>query len=322
MFEGRLISRRLRIRLGRGFVAAAGGVVVLGAGAWSAPASLTAVVQNQPMHLLVHAATGRSATTTAATENCWQSTNWSGYVLSTNGGLGCVPASGKTYSSVAGTWTVPAVTGSTGGGGLLGGLLGTSSNNTYSAIWTGIDGAPTGNTNLIQAGTEEDFANGAPSYYAWWEILPAPETQIAMTVKPGDSVTVNIAHASGSNWTITITDNGSAQHPGSQTFSTTQTYTGSGSSAEWIVEAPNINGQQSTLANYSSTVFDHGSVNGAAVALQPGTGGQMVTQSGGILGIGSSTTVISSPSDPDTGAPQGDGFACAYGSNQPAPPGS
>jgi predicted secreted protein len=296
------------------------GVGVLGAGAWSAPVvpALAGVIQNQPMHLLTHA-TGRSATT-AASSSCWQSTNWSGYVVSTGGGPGCVPASGVSYTSVSGTWTVPTVTGSAGGGGgLLGGLVGTSiGNSTDSAIWTGIDGAT--DSNLIQAGTEQDVTNGVASYYAWWEILPAPETQISsITVQPGDSITVSIAKVSGTSWSITLTDNGSAQHPGTHTFTTTQTYTGSGASAEWIVEAPLVGGQQSTLANYGSTVFDHGAVNGQTVVLASGTGGEMVTQSG-ILGIGGTTTAISVPSTPDTGSPPGDGFACAYGSNQPAAP--
>jgi hypothetical protein len=290
---------------------------VLGAGAWSAPAVpvVAGVIQNQPIHLLAHVSSAGTAGTTAAASNCWQSTNWSGYIVATSG-FGCGAASNVVYSSVSGTWTVPAVSASSGGGGLLGGLLGGGTPNTYSAVWTGIDGA--NSSNLIQAGTEEDFVNGAAQYSAWWEILPAPETAITMTVEPGDSITVNIRQVSGTTWSISLTDNGHGQ---TQTFSTTQSYAGSGSSAEWIVEAPTVNGTQSTLANYGSTVFDHGSANGSTVALQDGTGGEMVSQ-GGILGLGGSSAVISVPSSPDTGAPPGDGFACAYGSRQPAAPSS
>lgn len=316
--SGRTSSRRLRVYLGRGTLAAAAGLAVLGAGAWSAPAiSAVSAIQNQPLHL-VHVHTARGAGTVAATNSsCWQSTNWSGYAVSTTAAMGCVPASGLTYTSVSGTWTVPTVKASSGGGGLLGGLFGGGS--TYSAVWTGIDGFNSGDTNLIQAGTEQDVVNGTPQYSAWWEILPAPETAIpSITVQPGDSVTVTIAQGSGGNWTIVMTDTRGGT---TQTFSTTQSYSGALSSAEWVVEAPTVNGTQSALANYGSDVFDHGSADGIPVVLKNGTGGEMVTQSGGILGIGGTTQVISAPSSPDTGAPNpGDGFACAYGSNQPAPP--
>lgn len=317
MLKRRITPRRLRAYLGRSTLAAAAGLAVLGAGAWSAPA--ISAIQNQTLHL-VHVHTARSAGTVAATNSsCWQSTNWSGYAVSTTAAMGCVPASGvSAYTSVSGTWTVPTVTGSSGGGGLLGGLLGGSS--TYSAVWTGIDGFNTGDTNLIQAGTEQDVVNGTPQYSAWWEILPAPETAIPnLSVQPGDSITVTIDQVSSGTWNIAMTDTRGANV---QSFNTTQSYSGALSSAEWIVEAPTVNGTQSALANYGSDVFDHGSVNGAPVVLQSGTGGEMVTQSGGILGIGGSTTVISVPSTPDTGTPAGDGFACAYGSKQPAPPSS
>jgi hypothetical protein len=316
---GRNSSRRLRAYLGRGTVAAAAGLAVLGAGAWSAPA--VSAIQNQTLHL-VHVHSARGAGTAAATNSsCWQSTNWSGYAVSTTAAMGCVPASGaSSYTSVSGTWTVPTVTGPSGGGGLLGGLLGTGGSSTYSAVWTGIDGFNTGDTNLIQAGTEQDVVNGTPQYSAWWEILPAPETPIStISVQPGDSVTVTIKQVSSGTWNIAMSDTRGST---TQSFSTTQSYSGALSSAEWILEAPTVNGTQSALANYGSDVFDHGSVNGAPVVLQPGTGGSMVTQSGGILGIGGTTTVISVPSTPDTGSPAGDGFACAYGSKQPAAPSS
>lgn len=313
--SGRISPRRFRAYVGRGAIAAASGLAVLGAGAWSAPA--LSAIQNQTLHL-AHLHAGHGAGTVAATSSCWQSTNWSGYAVSTTAAMGCVPASGaSSYTSVSGTWTVPTVTGpSGGGGGLLGGLIGTGGSDTYSAVWTGIDGFNTGDTNLIQAGTEQDWINGAPQYSAWWEILPAPETPITnITVHPGDTVTVTIAQVSSGTWSIAVTD-------GTQTFTTTQSYSGALSSAEWIVEAPLVGGTQSTLANYGSTVFDKGTANGAAVVLPAGAGGEMTTSSGGILGIGGTTSVISVPSSPDTGPPAGDGFACAYGSKQPAAPSS
>jgi hypothetical protein len=231
---------------------------------------------------------------------CWASSNWSGYAVSTTtpSSLPCVPGSGTTYTAVTATWTVPSVTGS-----------GTA----YSAVWTGIDGFT--NSSLIQAGTEQDVINGSPHYDAWWEILPAPETLIpAISVEPGDSITVAISKGSGGSWTISLTDNGQSSHAAQPTFTTVQSYTGPGTSAEWVVEAPTVGGRIATLADYGSTVFDLGTVNGSAVAIPANSGGELVQ------GSHHFTQVVSIPSEPDTGPPAGDGFAAAYGSAQPAAP--
>ena len=43
-----------------------------------------------------------------------------------------------------------------------------------SATWIGIDGASTTGTDLIQDGTAQETEAGVTSYWAWYEILPAP----------------------------------------------------------------------------------------------------------------------------------------------------
>jgi hypothetical protein len=244
------------------------------------------------------------ATTTAASAStpCWASSNWSGYAVSQTSpsGLPCVPASGKTYTAVSGTWTVPTVTGS-------------RFQSTYSAAWTGIDGFT--NSSLIQAGTEQDFVAGTARYTAWWEILPAAETPItSITVAPGDSITVSIAQVSGTTWKITLTDNGKAGHAAQPPFTTTQTYTGPGTSAEWILEAPQVGNRIATLAHYGSTTFDLGTADGASPSLAGGTSGEMAQ------GFFFRPSVVSIASAPDTGNPVGDGFAIAYGSVAPPAP--
>jgi hypothetical protein len=207
---------------------------------------------------------------------------------------------------VRATWTVPAVP--SGG-----------RQTSYSAAWTGIDGFT--NSNLIQAGTEQDVIRGVPHYAAWWEILPAAETVIpSITVEPGDSITVSIAQVAGttsgttSPWAITLTDNGQAHHAAQLPFTTTQAYSGPGTSAEWILEAPQVGGRIATLAPYGSTTFDLGSANGASPGLAAGSSGEM-TQ-----GSFFRSAVVSIASAPDTGAPGGDGFAAAYGSVAPPAP--
>lgn len=207
----------------------------------------------------------------------WTSSNWSGYAVT-----------GSSLSSVTGAWTVPTVT--------------RSRKSTYSASWAGIDGF--NNSSLIQAGTGQDYS-GSASYYAWWEILPAPETRISsMTIRPGDKVSVNIHRVSGSSWSIAVSDSTTGQ-----SFTTTQTYTGPGASAEWIEEAPTVGGRQATIANYGRTTFDPGTVNGGNPHLKASDGGALVQHG----------SQVSTPSNPDSDT---DGFAIAYGSTAPAAPAS
>ncbi len=322
------------------FTVAAGAVwvalLVVSAMAPSVAQATTALMQMQPDHSTGRTApSGRSTGSSASTSSpCWASSNWSGYALSetTPAGLSCVPASGTAYTSVSATWTVPTVTGSSssghgGGGGGFGGRDaisgrgggGGGSSSTYSAVWTGIDGFS--NDDLIQAGTEQDYADGAASYSAWWEILPAAETDIpSITVDPGDSITVTItketssitspASCSAGKWLITLSDNGSSSHAAQPEFATCQSYSGPGTSAEWIVEAPEVNGRIATLADYGSTTFGLSpsvlTVNGADTDLAAGNGGEM-EQNGEVV------SVPSSPTD-------GDAFSCAYGSTAPSPP--
>lgn len=209
----------------------------------------------------------------------WSASNWSGYAVT-----------GATYHSITGSWVVPTVTRSHG--------------NTYSSSWIGIDGF--NNSDLIQTGTEQDVsANGLTNYYAWWEILPASETTISsMTIQPGDHMSASINNNGNGTWTISLTDNTTGQ-----SFSTTQTYTGPARSAEWIMEAPEVGGHISTLANYAQTTFNPGTVNGA----NPG----LVTTDGGIMI--QHKKQVSTPSVPDSDT---DGFNIAYGPTAPSAPAS
>ncbi|MGC8635325.1 MAG: G1 family glutamic endopeptidase [Candidatus Limnocylindrales bacterium] len=172
------------------------------------------------------AATGNvfnSVSSTSITSN-----NWSGYVV------GDGP-----YTSVTGTFTVPG--------------LAASPTETVTSEWVGIDGSG-GTSSLIQAGVTETYKPSANLVYTqgWWEILPAPSTLITtMAVTPGDSVTVTIGQISGTLWWITVADDTTGQ-----SFTTDQTYTGPGTSAEWIVEAPtdSLTNTEDTLGAYNPPV--------------------------------------------------------------------
>jgi hypothetical protein len=212
----------------------------------------------------------------------WKSRNWSGYALAGTG-----------ITSVTGHWNVPQVQTPTTKRQLR--------SSKFSSSWVGIDGF--NNSNLIQAGTEQDWSHGSAFYQAWWEILPAPETPIpSLTVRPGDAMSVSITQGVFAQWTITVTDTTTAQ-----SFSTTQAYAGPGASAEWIQEAPTVNGRIANLAVDSNVIFDHGTVNGANPSLN-------VTESGAMF---KGRRQISTPSAPN---PNRDGFAVAYGSVAPPAP--
>ena len=162
------------------------------------------------------------------------SLNWAGYAVT--------PGSGIT--AVSSTFTVPSA------GELPPG---------FAASWAGIGGYST--SDLIQAGVSENSAIGGEllggQYNAWYEILPASETPISgcsgnvpsCTVNPGDKVSVNISNAGGNTWDISLSD------AGNWSWSTSLTYASSESSAEWIQEAPSLDGAQTIPADVGNVSF-------------------------------------------------------------------
>ena len=161
------------------------------------------------------------------------SLNWSGYA---------VTPSTDNITAVSSAFTVPSA-----------GLVPPG----FAATWTGIGGYSS--SDLLQTGTAEQSLPSNPlvgdQYYAWYELLPASETQLTgctgdanCTVTPGDDVTVNISQVSGDTWSIAMTDSGH------WTWSKDVTYTSSESSGEWILEAPTLVAQ-TTLANVGTVHF-------------------------------------------------------------------
>ena len=180
-----------------------------------------------------------------------KSSNWSGY--STTGGP---------FTAVKGTFTVPSVAPGT---------------PTYDQVaeWVGVDGANNTDTSLIQAGVDE-FSDPLSStgfdLQAWWEILPAAETDITtLTVKPGDSITVTLWQVSGTTWEINLSDNTN----GESYTTPPEQYSGPGSTAEWIVEATtrcSFRCVTTDLAPYTpAVVFSNLGMTGPEGALQEDT---------------------------------------------------
>jgi len=135
------------------------------------------------------------------------STNWSGYAVT-----------GSDFTYAKGSWHVPQVDC-------------TTTPNTYSAFWVGIDGYSDGT--VEQTGTASDCNGTTPSYYAWYEFYPAGSVVISMTVNPGDVMGGSVTYSNG-EFTIGLHD-----HTTGAEFSTTQAVSGADrTSAEWIAEAP------------------------------------------------------------------------------------
>jgi hypothetical protein len=127
-----------------------------------------------------------------------------------------------------------------------------------------------------------------------------------MTINPGDGMCASITEGARSEWTISIEDTTT----GAPSFSIVEPYNGPQTSAEWIMERPELcdpSCELTTLANYGQTTFDPGSVNGGNPGLTAADGGTM----------NNGSAVISIPSNPDNDT---DGFNVAYGSAQPSPP--
>ncbi|MGH2461225.1 MAG: G1 family glutamic endopeptidase [Chloroflexota bacterium] len=202
-----------------------------------------------------------------------QSHNWSGYA-----------ATGKTFTAVSGTWTVPKPT--------------TAGNRASGATWIGIGGVRY--RDLIQAGTEETVAgSGSARYDAWIELLPRSSRTVPLTVNPGDSVSVSIVDQGQDQWLVTLKNNTTGK-----SYQQTEQYSSSLSSAEWVEEAPSGGRRVLPLENFGTVQFSAGSAveNGKTVD---------IAQSGArpISMIDSEGSVIAQPSKLDAG---GSGFSVSY----------
>jgi hypothetical protein len=165
--------------------------------------------------------------------------NWSGYV-----------ATGETYTSVIGSWLVPA-------------LNCTGDPNAVSSEWVGIDGYNQGDTgNVEQDGSEADCVSGTPTYHAWYEmygnsgLFGGAQDPIAQPVAAGERITATVG-VTGSDWTFEVTDVAEPSGSINWSFMTHVTYAPvpalPQSSAEWIVEC--TSGCSSPLADFGTVHF-------------------------------------------------------------------
>jgi hypothetical protein len=250
---------RLRTRLAATIAASLVGAAMTAGGA--SAASLTAHGQ------LLHLGSGLRA-------NANQSSNWFGY------NQGSLEQGGKLFNSISGNWTVPTAT------------QHTSGQAEASSDWIGIGGGcvdagcTATDSTLIQTGTEQDVsATGAPSYSAWYELVPAPSLTISsITVHPGDHMHASISQVANDVdvWDVTLTDTTTGQ-----TSSTTVPYPSTMSTAEWIEETPleiGTNAGFAALPNLTNPAFSSGTVNGSAVQLSPSEQMDLTDSNGNVIG--------------------------------------
>jgi Peptidase A4 family len=161
-----------------------------------------------------------AASTVAVTDQ--EDSNWAGYVIGNSPETttaATTTGTATSFSSVSGSWTQPAVNCAAG-------------SPSDSAFWVGLGGYA--GTHLEQTGTSADCSKaGQPVYSVWYELVPAAQVAVTMTVQPGDKLTARVG-VSGDKVSISISD--LTRHAA---FSKQLTMSDpTVSSAEWIAEAP------------------------------------------------------------------------------------
>ncbi len=187
------------------------------------------------------------------------STNWSGFIAEAPNGTFTanesltfsefvVPVAQQAFKACTGRWD-------------------------YMAFWTGFDGVKS--SDVLQAGIDVDAycsAGSTATYYsAWYEWFPNNEVLINnLPVAPGDLMTVEVYYTKSAPYGHAFIVNQTKALEVSIAFNPPAGTVFEGNSAEWIVEAPKVNGSESTLSNYvgllSSSNYAYNSSTGVVYA--------------------------------------------------------
>jgi Peptidase A4 family len=150
--------------------------------------------------------------------------NWSGYAD--------VSSTANTFTKVSGQWATPRVT--------------CSREDELTSEWVGMDGY--NNATVEQDGTFSWCYLHHPTYFTWYEMVPAGTVEIGNSVRPGDKITASVSRT-GTSYTLALTD---STHP-RNSFSANQTCSAcENTSVEWITERPSFPIGVAPLANYGS----------------------------------------------------------------------
>ena len=217
-------------------------------------------------HVLLPApATGITEGTNAQT-----SSNWAGAVITSSN-----------VTEVTGTFIVPKPTPPSGG---------SSSTQYCGAAWVGIDGDSC-QSGLIQTGVFWCVQNGATSYEAWYEYIPAASVAFSgITVSAGNEIKVTVTRT-GAHGGVTTLENVSTGVTKSHTFTNDNQGTLCGANAEWIVEDFEEGSSLVPFADFGTVTFSGSSYIAGGKTLTPGSGGAeeiVLNQGSGAL---TSTTI-------------------------------
>lgn len=209
------------------------------------------------------------------------STNWSGGVV-------FAPA-GQSFSWVQGDWVIPDVDAPT------------ENQWYYAASWIGIDGDGSGD--VCQAGVEcEVYRSGSSitrNIYPWWEWFPDNEMRITnLPISPGDLLTALLCTSGAGATTATVfLTNRTTGDSTSVGLTAPAGTTLVGNCAEWIVEAPTVDGAQSSMADYGQVFFSVceaflGTIGSGGTTVNGGTGDNinMTDSAGNEVSAGTLTT--------------------------------
>jgi hypothetical protein len=208
------------------------------------------------------------------------SSNWSGYAVVANRGA---------VSAVSGSWVVPAVSGK---------------GNAFSSAWVGIDGDGSGT--VEQIGTDSDVSHGTPTYYAWYEMYPAPLVSVSLTIHASDTVSASVTYKSG-QFTLQLSDVTTGE-----SFSVSQKDSRARrSSADWVQEAPSAGGFALTLANFGSISFSgaQATINGTTGPVDAAFGKASVDE----ISMKQGLAIVAAPSAlTDSGSPATSSFTVTF----------
>jgi len=163
------------------------------------------------------------------------STNWSGYAASGSDGA---------YRSVSASWTMPAVT--------------CSSGDRNASFWVGLDGYGKHSRSVEQTGTDANCSGRTAEYNGWYEMYPAKPVYFRTKVRPGDHLTASVTFHGANTYKLVLEDS-------TRGWSHTVIRQQAGldrASAEVITEAPSSAKGVLPLADFGAIRFAAARVNG------------------------------------------------------------
>ncbi len=246
------------------------------------------------------------------------SSNWAGYVVTGIGSTETTASPSMSYTDVTGQWVQPKAKCTPG--------MATSV-----AIWVGLGGYSESSQALEQTGTSADCSTGGkPSYYIWYELVPADSVNLKVKIQPGDVIASSVV-VNGTDILVQVNDRTRRVRFTKHLSMASPDL----SSAEWITEAPSQCGSSSfcpqlSLTNFHSVTFTRSfavgnNLNGTISSPNwTSTELQLVPRSHRFYGDPNdpSSLALGAGAMPSTLVPDGSGFSVAWAANPMAVAGS